>query len=67
MQIQHRLGVIVWFPGLILFFIKSMKIAFYDELLLMKYFNDRTKGNGSNKVYEMLKSKSNLSSYSLLK
>lgn len=54
MQIQHRLGVIVWFPGLFRCFIKSMKIAFYDELLLMKYFNDRTKVN---KVYEMLKSK----------
>lgn len=60
MQIQHRRGVIVWFPGPFLCFIKSMKIAFYDELLLMKYFNDRTKGNGSNKVYEMLKSKSSV-------
>lgn len=44
-----------------------MKIVFYDELLLMKYFNDRIKGNGLNKVYEMLKSKLNLSLYLLLK
>lgn len=44
-----------------------MKIVFYDELLLMKYFNDRIKGNGLNKVYEMLKSKLYLSLYLLLK
>lgn len=60
MQLQHGVGVIIWFPWLFLFncFIKIIKIAFNDEILLMKYLNNRTKRNGSIKVFEMLKSKS---------
>lgn len=58
MQLQHGVGVIIWFSWLFLFncFIKIIKIAFYDEILLMKYLDNRTKGNASIKVDEMLKS-----------